>query len=87
MKIRLAVIVAAFFVSCLAAALPAYAQTLPRCVGGCDAEYGSLLGYDPYYMWAAYGYPTYGGGCWWYDVEGQWWYMCPPDGNLYPYGS
>jgi len=62
------------------------AQEIPRCIGGCDAKYWNILTYNPYEMWATYGYPTYSGGCWWYDVGGgSWWYMCPPDGNLYEY--
>jgi len=67
----------------LLVAAPAGAQEIPRCVGGCDAEYWNILTYNPYEMWATYGYPTYSGGCWWYDVDQTWWYMCPPDGNLY----
>ena len=65
------------------------------CMGGCDAEYWDILTYDPYEMWETYGYPTHilyqsdpPRGCWWYDgrdIDGVWWYMCPPDGNLYPY--
>ena len=67
-----------------AMAAPVSAQQLSPCMGGCDAEYP--INYDAYAMWATYGYPTYSGGCWWYDVGGgSWWYMCPPDGNLYEY--
>jgi hypothetical protein len=70
----------------LALAGTAGAQTLPRCIGGCDAEYP--ITYDAQAMWATYGYPTYYNGCWWYDVEGTWWYMCPTGNaephNLYP---
>ena len=46
-------------------------------------------------MWETYGYPKFilyqnglQRGCYWYDgteVDGLWWSMCPPDGNLYPY--
>ena len=87
-KVLLAILVGAMM---LAFSAVAGAQTISPCVGGCDAEYIPFgLSYDPSYMWQTYGYPVHtsgptAAGCWWYDVEGTWYYMCPPDGNLYPY--
>ncbi len=83
-RLKLVLLTITVMTAVLALAPSAGAQSLPRCIGGCDAEYSNILTYDPDAMWATYGYPTYSGGCWWYDVEGTWWYMCPPDGNLYP---
>ena len=62
------------------------------CIGGCDAEYISFgMSYDPFQMWATYGYPIYQDNRYWYWIpeEGRWWYFLPHtyggDGNLYPY--
>jgi hypothetical protein len=54
-----------------------------------------ILTYNPYEMWATYGYPQFilyqndpPRGCFWYDgteVDDLWWYVCPPDGNLHSY--
>lgn len=74
-RVNLVLLAAILVAAVLAISTAAGAQTLPRCMGGCDAEY--LTTYDPSAMWATYGYPTYYGGCWWYDVGEDWWYMCP----------
>ena len=89
---RLMVVLVVLALMVLAFSSVAMAQTVSPCVGGCDAEYWNILTYDPYEMWAKYGYPIHTSGptlagCWWYDVDGTWYYMCPPDGNLYPYGG
>jgi hypothetical protein len=82
-----AVVLAALMTLTVASVASAQSYEPPRCIGGCDAEHP--ITYDAQAMWATYGYPTYSNGCWWYDVEGTWWYMCPTGNaephNLYPY--